>query len=839
MAELLRKLEHINKNDTLFAGGKGSSLGEMIRAGINVPPGFVVLANTFDKFLEETDPNVEIGSILHSVNYKEIHTVEKASEKIRSLILNSVVSKNVADKIFAFFDDLGAKYVAVRSSANAEDSPSAAWAGQLESYLNITREGLIENIKKCWASLFTPRAILYRFEKELQDKKISMAVVVQKMIQSEVAGVAFSVHPVTQDRNEVLIEAVLGFGETLVSGQITPDSYVIEKESRIIRNRHVQQKEQVLKNAEIIELTDLIIKIENHHGFPCDIEWARENGKFYVLQSRPITTLASNEKDYVSGLGNLVSLGKRETDKFFASLRIRGWTEFLEKEIQVSYKTMVINSEGEMFVNEEEDDRIRDALKNKRSNDALAYINKLYQLRDKLIQNIKTYSAEQLEPEISKMFAYLLIAKTIVEEVFEQSSEKDKKIFDRWRNDDPIFDVVQTFHTIPNEHTWTLVFNNGELTTLDYTFKPEENNREISERPTHKSNFWKKISNIILGFKKIKFEKITRDTTYIMQEMWTYGCSEAIEKAYGWKNPYTPSIINYMNNGSIEVWENAKATRWLANTILNKNTKNPEFMDGVLQKYKEILSKINNAQGDKLLQLQELKNLIETSREAIQYYVPYYYSSLDDRTPKKIYKRVVEMRNNDDFFAKNNIVIRDSLINLYPQLKGYETTIFYDELDSIPGIDVLRKRRDHFLTAQGEGRFGITLDEYNEMHPEFYFKKDKIKWSNSVIIKGEIAQKGKVTGKVKILRRRDQIGEVVEGDIIVSPMTTTDLLPAVIRSAAIITDEGGITSHAAITARELKKPCIIGTKIATQVLKDGDIVEVDADRGVIKIVSSR
>ena len=141
--------------------------------------------------------------------------------------------------------------------------------------------------------------------------------------------------------------------------------------------------------------------------------------------------------------------------------------------------------------------------------------------------------------------------------------------------------------------------------------------------------------------------------------------------------------------------------------------------------------------------------------------------------------------------------------------------------------------------VQGKQKYVGDLESFGQLHPEFIFTTDDLETKNITEIKGQIAQKGKVTGKVKILRRRDQIGEVVEGDIIVSPMTTTDLLPAVIRSAAIITDEGGITSHAAITARELKKPCIIGTKIATQVLKDGDIVEVDADRGVIKIVSSR
>lgn len=351
----------------------------------------------------------------------------------------------------------------------------------------------------------------------------------------------------------------------------------------------------------------------------------------------------------------------------------------------------------------------------------------------------------------------------------------------------------------------------------------------------HKSNFWKKILTKVLGPRKIIFEKITRDTTYIMQEIWTYGCSEAIEKEYGWKNPYVPIAINYMNQGSIEVWENVKATKWLSNILLKKNNENPEFMKEVLKKYREKLSVIHQLWEEKILKINDLKKLIELSKEAVVYYVPYYCSAMDDRTPKDIKEKVIEMRNKDGFFAKNDVIIRDSLNSSYPKLRGYETTVFSDELDSIPSIDMLKERRKHFFTIQGEGRSMTTLDEFKKTHPNFVLKENIIKKRGIHEIKGQIAQKGKVIGKVKILRRRDQIDEVAEGDIIVSPMTTTDFLPAMLKAAAIITDEGGIACHAAIMARELKKPCITGTKIATQILKDGDLVEVDADNGVVRI----
>ena len=291
--ELLRNFDKINKNDISLAGGKGASLGEMIQAGISVPDGFVILSTAFEKFLEETDLNVEIEAILDSVNHKEIHTVENASEKIKSLILQMEIPKDIIVEIQKFFKKLDVKYVAVRSSATAEDSASAAWAGQLESYLNTVEENLLENIKKCWASLFTPRAIFYRFEKDLHKQKISVAVVVQKMVESEKSGIAFSVHPVTQDQNQLIIEAALGLGEAIVSGQITPDSYVVEKQPRRIIDKNLQTQKSVLSDQEILELSELVLKIEKHFDFPCDIEWAYKNQKFYIVQSRPITTLES------------------------------------------------------------------------------------------------------------------------------------------------------------------------------------------------------------------------------------------------------------------------------------------------------------------------------------------------------------------------------------------------------------------------------------------------------------------------------------------------------------------------------------------------------------------
>ena len=305
----------LSKKSVAIAGGKGASLGEMTRAKIPVPPGYVVLADTFERFLKEADILDDIKAELNKVNYKDTNSVDKASNIIRDIIDDTKVPKNVAEEILKPFASLKTKFVAVRSSATAEDSKTASWAGELETYLYVTKKDLIEKVKKCWSSLFTPRAIFYRHEKKLINAKVSVAVVIQKMVNSEISGITFTVHPVTKDKNQMISEAGWGLGEAIVSGSITPDSYIVDKKENLVmdvaiseQNKMIVQKgasggsktvnvpkskqaKQKLSCSQIIKLARLCQKIEKHYKHPQDIEWAIEKNKIYITQSRPITTL--------------------------------------------------------------------------------------------------------------------------------------------------------------------------------------------------------------------------------------------------------------------------------------------------------------------------------------------------------------------------------------------------------------------------------------------------------------------------------------------------------------------------------------------------------------------
>jgi len=347
MPELIKFFDELSKKDVKIAGGKGASLGEMSGAGISVPPGFAVTAAAFDRFLHETDLKAEIDALVHELNYKDINRIDQASNTIRDMVHDARMPKDLQKEILEAYQELttmargrtsaaGATrgptsmLVAVRSSATAEDSSQASWAGELESYLNTTEKNLLGNVKKCWSSLFTPRALVYRNEKGMRKSHVSVAVVVQKMVQSEIAGVCFTVHPVTKDKHQMIVEAVWGLGEALVGGLVTPDSYIIDKrdwsfidvsvseQKKMIVRRNSPparggvrgggssgsgggtreiavpsklQNRQKLDGRQIIELAKLCAKIETHYKFPCDIEWALEKDKFYIVQSRPITTL--------------------------------------------------------------------------------------------------------------------------------------------------------------------------------------------------------------------------------------------------------------------------------------------------------------------------------------------------------------------------------------------------------------------------------------------------------------------------------------------------------------------------------------------------------------------
>ncbi|HII06915.1 MAG TPA: phosphoenolpyruvate synthase, partial [Methanotrichaceae archaeon] len=329
-------LEEVGKDDVPVVGGKGASLGEMINVGAPVPGGFAVTAQAYRDFINRSGIADDIFEAL-KVDVNDTAALNAAAEKAKDLVLKAKVPKDIEKDIRDRYLEMCKRegevvFVAVRSSATAEDLPDASFAGQQETFLNMKGEDQVfEAVQKCWASLYGARAIFYRVEQGFEHEKVNISVTVQKMINSEKSGVMFSSHPSTGEP-QVIIEAAWGLGEAVVSGSVSPDNYVVDREKREILTKFIAAKEimivrdpktgetvtrkvpdderekLVLSDEEIFKLSDQAEVLEKHYGIPQDIEWAFENGEMFILQSRPITTIGHGAKATESEEGGKIIL---------------------------------------------------------------------------------------------------------------------------------------------------------------------------------------------------------------------------------------------------------------------------------------------------------------------------------------------------------------------------------------------------------------------------------------------------------------------------------------------------------------------------------------------------
>lgn len=331
-------LEEVGKEDIAIVGGKGASLGEMLRAELPVPGGFAVTAQAFRRFIDENRINDELfGSLEVDVDNADI--LRNAEKKAKKIIMDAKIPLDIENSIRSKYRDLCKKegeevFVAVRSSATAEDLPDASFAGQQDTFLNMRGEqNVIDAVKRCWASLYGARAIYYRVKQGFDHRKVNLCAVVQMMVDAEKAGVMFSSHPSTGEPLTI-IEGAWGLGETVVSGSVSPDYYMVEKNTRTIKERKISTKNimhtkdpktgktidmpvpsdkknaRVLDDDEILKLVDFGDVLEDLYGIPQDIEWAIKNREIFILQSRPITTIKKKEtKEKVATTAILEGLG--------------------------------------------------------------------------------------------------------------------------------------------------------------------------------------------------------------------------------------------------------------------------------------------------------------------------------------------------------------------------------------------------------------------------------------------------------------------------------------------------------------------------------------------------
>ncbi|HIH11459.1 TPA: hypothetical protein HA241_04680 [Candidatus Woesearchaeota archaeon] len=787
----IRKFQTISKNDTALAGGKGASLGEMTNAGIPVPPGFVILADTFEQFLQRNNIHNEIDAVLHTVDHQKMHTIEHASEQIKAIMLSQPLPNEITQEIQTAFAALKTPFVAVRSSATVEDGSTAAWAGQLESYLNTTKDNLLENVKKCWASLFTPRAIFYRFEQNLHEQHISVAVVMQKMVESEVSGIAFSVHPVTQDRNQLIIEAGLGLGEAIVSGQITPDSYVVEKKERKIIEKAVntqskglfrslrgenewknisKSNKQKLTDTQIIELSELIIKIEQHYSFPVDVEWALEKGKFYIVQSRPITTLTDKitetKQDWPLN-GEIFQWGP------IPGRFIWPGGEFIDVCCGV-----VANKFG-----------------------GLRWPPTLFLFKGKRMLWLNEWPA--LRSFGKDIFLRYMLPKSSWKEIYAQWTTAVEKLL-----------------------SFEKTISQAQLQSLS--------NQNLRAK-------WNEFHDLLKEFwvLTIPAELGNYGSPDLLQEELRKYISNDKELKEAMEILTAPEEISFYQQEEIDLLKTTNVAKhqqkyfWLKNSYAGVQALDIAFFSERQKKISPALER-------------ELENNLKTTKQRKKNLAHKF--SLPDSLLHlaRVISCNIEWQDQRKKYIFVNLHYKDNFLKEVVRRFHYEyedvLNCWYKEVARIISGKNLKKT----LLQRRKG-FGIHFDSSvnvlsttDTLRYWNHYAEQDVELVNQ--FQGIIACSGvnkTISGKVRILLDPYDTESFQEGDILVAPMTSPEYVFAMKKATAIITDTGGLTSHAAIVSRELKKLCIVGTKIATKVLKDGDIVEVNANQGIVKVLARK
>jgi len=613
------------------------------------------------------------------------------------------------------------------------------------------------------------------------------------MVESEKSGIAFSVHPVTQDRNQLIVEAGFGLGEAIVSGQITPDSYVVEKQPRRILDKNIQTQsrgfyraingdnewqniprergeKQVLSDKEILELSEIILQIENHYGFPCDIEWAFEKGNFYIVQSRPITTLQKvisqiqaeefivprvRESMLTPVYWNAVLQTSQAVNENYGKTLGVEYNFFFDGRMNTVIPKQEWNEVGEY---------IAERLVNKKG-----YFENIEEKTDSAEQEIKSFLKIIKEKDLSKLLFQNLVG--IAEEIYSLFMRYDSASVFAWF---VAGDILKQKIGVRLE-----IYGDD----LDIIALPEEQ--------TTATQMERDIMEVAL-----RDEPVEKATKFLTEKYYWI--------PFGYDGPNTWDSKHFAQRIT-EYRKQIDDTKRKHDEAIKREKE-------LKQKSKEILAnKKFNKNEQRLVHILQSTAIWTDERKMLEFQIFFWYSNILAELGKRYSLSVVQLK----------YLFTDELVRLEKEAP---------ELKRIAEQRISKE----FMTISTNGNIRIA----NEA--EMLKVKEIIEQqSQTSDIQGNVACRGtetKYVASVKILRSSKECSKIERGEILVATMTTPDYVPAMDRALGFITDEGGVTCHAAIVAREMNKPCIIGTKNATQILKDGDRVEMNMITGAVKIL---
>ncbi|HKP54349.1 MAG TPA: phosphoenolpyruvate synthase [Chloroflexia bacterium] len=871
MSSYVLGFHDIDKTKLMVVGGKGANLGELSKIeGIRVPDGFCISTEAFKRIVEGTSSIDELLDQLSLLKVEDRDKIGELSGEIRRAIEGIAIPQDIEEEITRILSRLGEKNAyAVRSSATAEDLATASFAGQQDTYLNIIgKESILKHISKCWASLFTERAVIYRLQNGFDHRKVHLAVVIQKMVFPQAAGILFTADPVTSNRKVLSIDASFGLGEAMVSGLVNADNYKVSngkivdkkistkkvaiyalkdggtKEEEIEPER---QDVQALTDEQILQLERMGKKIEEHFGHPQDIEWCLVDDTFYIVQSRPITTLypipeANDQENHV-----YISVGHQQmmTDpikplglSFFlltthAPMRKAGGRLFVDVTQMLASpasRETLLNGMGQ------HDPLMKDALTTiveredfiKSSPD-----DEKEQGPGKSNRVISTAGYRtQVENDPAIVSDLIKKGQTSVEELKHNIQTKSgPDLFDFIREDIQqlqkiLFDPQshRVFMAAMDASSWINEKMNewlGERNVAD-TLSQSVPNNITSEMGLALLD----VADVIRPYPKvIHYLEQVRDDSFLEELVTFDGGQEVREAIYAFLNKYGMRCA-----GEIDITKtrwNEKPTMLLPLILGNiknfePNESNRRFEQGrqeALKKEEELLDRLRQL-PDGEQKAEETKRMIDLIRNFIGYREYPKYGMISRYF---VYKQAL-LKEAEQLVQANVIHAKEDIY--YLTFEELHEVVRTSKLD----YQIISKRKDEYklyekltpprvITSDGE----IIAGQY---------KRENLP---AEAIAGLPVSSGVIEGRARVILKMED-ADLEDGDILVTSFTDPSWTPLFISIKGLVTEVGGLMTHGAVIAREYGLPAVVGVENATKLIKDGQRIRVHGTEGYVEIL---
>jgi phosphoenolpyruvate synthase/pyruvate phosphate dikinase len=871
MSSYVSGFQDIDRTKLKIVGGKGATLGELSRIeGVRVPDGFCLSTEAFKRIIRETPSIHALLDQLSLLKAEDREKIGKLSCKIREIIEGATIPQDIHEEISHFLSLFGeTNAYAIRSSATAEDLPAASFAGQQETYLNIIgKEAILKHISKCWASLFTERAVTYRLQKGFDHRNVSLSVVVQQMVFPRVAGILFTADPVTSNRKVVSIDASFGLGEALVSGLVNADSYKV-RDGKILEKRIAtkklaiyalknggtraeeiepeQQNRQALTDEQVVQLERIGRKIEKHFGSPQDIEWCLVDDTFSIVQSRPITTLypipeANDQENHV-----YLSVGHQQmmTDpmkplglslwQLIAAIPMykAGGRLFVDVTQQLASPA---SRQNLLDVMEQHDPLMKDALmtiierrdfiqslpgdkqektpgKSKRG-PSLPDFKTLHDYDPAIVSDLikrNETSIEELKQNIqtksgSDLMDFLL-----------EDIQRLKKIM----SDPRSFGV---FMTAMNASSWINEKMEewlGEKNAADTLSQSVPNNitSEMGLALLDVADAIRPYPEVIAYLQRVKDENVldelvkfeggqeARDALSTFLDRYGMRCAGEIDITRPrWSEK--PAILIPMILSNIKNFEPGESKRRFE-----------QGLQEALKKAQELMERLKQL-PDGEQKARETQRMINLVRNFIGYREYPKYSIVNRSF---VYKQAL--------LKEAERLVRANV--LHEKEDSYYLT--YEELREV----VRTRKLDYQLISQRKDEYAF----YEKLTPPRVITSDgeivagAYKRENlpAKALAGLAVSSGVIEGQARVILHMEE-ADLEEGDILVTSFTDPSWTPLFVSIKGLVTEVGGLMTHGAVIAREYGLPAVIGVEHATRLIKDGQRIRVNGTEGYVEIV---